>query len=87
MLRGQLKGKMCSAITNNTLYCDAHKNLKHHELFLCQARKVVNNKFVPCDQYTVSASHHCNDHKLRHKKEKLTEAIEINPEIEEVKIA
>jgi hypothetical protein len=65
LLRGILKGKQCGAITNGADFCDHHKNLKHHELFLCQAKKVINNKYVPCTNYTVSASHRCNSHKLR----------------------
>jgi hypothetical protein len=87
-LRGAKKGQACARhlIEGETDYCNHHKNMVHHVVTKCQGRKIVEGRYVPCEEMTMSINCRCKQHKLHKVTSKIPEVEVKIPEIIEIKV-
>jgi len=79
-LRGAKKGQACARhlIEGEIDYCNHHKNMVHHTVTKCQGRKIIEGRYVPCEEMTMSINSRCKQHKLHKVHVKLQESDKSN---------
>ena len=84
-LRGAKKGQACARhlIEGETDYCNHHKNMVHHTVTKCQGRKIIEGRYVPCEEMTMSINYRCKQHKLHKVTTKIPEIIEAEVKVPE----